>query len=528
MKHNDKDPAPHGAHILYIIFIAVCFVGLSIVFIFFPRSRHSELEKRDLAEFPNLNEYGEKYSQLPSDISSWFSDSAPYRDFFMGMSMNVRNMIGMRFGDPSEQISYTKSDDGAAEAQAADPDELLEAAGNPLANANAKMANSGIIVVGSGPEVRALMGYGGTAKMGESFVKVVRDYREALPGINLYAIIPPIATEFYLPEKAQKLSKPQKPVIDYIGANLPAGAKLVDSYSYLAAHTNENIYLRTDHHWAPLGAFYAAKALAKSAGVPFRELDSYDPHVIHGYVGSMYGYSKDVSVKNAPEDFVYYTPRGLNHKTTYVAYKTGKNYRVTSASQPYEGNFFHTFGDGSSNAYLTFMGGDQFLVKVKTGTNSNRKLLVIKDSFGNPVPSFLFYSFGEIHVVDFRYFPQNMVNYVRQNGITDLAFIFNTFNAVGNSSMARVSQFLTQDGSLAPASADETDKAQSKSSGKESSKASAKESSRTTEKENRKDSKKKENPTFRDSSPSKSSDKSSASPKKDTQPSASGAAEPTE
>lgn len=454
MIQENKTNHPEKSHYLYISIIGVVFLAFAVIFLCFPRTQYSELEKRDMAEFPDVSSYNiSDLRQLTSDISQWFSDSEPFRDRFMTASMGIRNALGYNFGSDEEAISFkAPGESELALAGETDSKEALEATGNPLADANAKMGNAGIIVVGKGDKVRGLMAYGGTPAMGNQFVGVVRQYVNALPGVHIYALVAPIATEFYIPDKAKSLSKPQKPVIDHIGANMPSGAKLVDSYSYLAAHTDEDIYLRTDHHWAPLGAFYAAKAFAKTAGVPFKELDSYDRHVIHNFVGSMYGYSKDISIKNAPEEFVYYTPKGLSYETTFTTYNTNKNRQISSVRGPYVSTFFKHYGDGSGNAYLTFMGGDQHLVKVKTGTPSNRKLLIIKDSYGNALPGYLFYSFGEVHVGDFRYFLPNLTEYVRENGITDVLLAFNTFNAVSSGQVSRIGALLTKGSGLAPAS----------------------------------------------------------------------------
>ena len=40
----------------------------------------------------------------------------------------------------------------------------------------------------------------------------------------------------------------------------------VDAYSALAAHTDEYLYFRTDHHWTQLGAYYAYTAFCEAAG----------------------------------------------------------------------------------------------------------------------------------------------------------------------------------------------------------------------------------------------------------------------
>ena len=62
-------------------------------------------------------------------------------------------------------------------------------------------------------------------------------------------------------------------------------------------HVAEPIYLRTDHHWAPLGAYYAAQEFARVAKVPFKPLSNYERRVVRNFVGSMYGYAQDISIK---------------------------------------------------------------------------------------------------------------------------------------------------------------------------------------------------------------------------------------
>ena len=167
----------------------------------------------------------------------------------------------------------------------------------------------------------------------------------------------------------------------------------------------------------------------------------------------MYGYSKDISVKNAPETFVYYTPNQVDYDTEFVSYTLNKNFKIVRESKPYKSAFFKKFKDGSGNAYLTFMGTDQAYVKVKTSTPGNRKLLIIKDSYGNAVPGNLFYSFNEVHVIDFRYFTHNLKDYINKNGITDIAVCFNVFNAYSSGSASKVKKMLTQSGGI-PAAAD--------------------------------------------------------------------------
>ena len=442
-------------HTLYLLVVGMVFLAFAFVFLFMPRSTYSELEKRDLAEFPDIKMINENPSRFTSEISQWFSDSEPYRDIFMTVSMKIRDFFRYKPGNDEEAVTFRPMAETTVKENIEDEettaDKEMEPGVNPLAEENAKLAGSGIIIVGSGDHVRALMAYGGSSKSGDAYINTVNEYAETFPEVSVYALVAPLATEFYLPDKAKRSSNPQLPTINHIREGLSQKVKFVDAYSALSAHTLEDIYLRTDHHWAPLGAYYAAAELAKTAKVDFPGLDKYDKKVVHNFVGSMYGYSKDISVKNSPEDFIYHIPKNLDFKTTFITYFLNKDYKITSESKPFEGKFFKSFKDGSGAAYSTFMGGDQTLVKVETGTGSPRKLLIIKDSYGNALPGYLFFSFGEVHVVDFRYFTKNMKQYVADNGITDIVLAFNIFNVCSSGNMKKVKTFLTQrNGEYAP------------------------------------------------------------------------------
>lgn len=449
-----------GASKMYLFIVGAVFVILTVVFVFFPRSKYSELEKRDLTEFPDITEYSDKPTKYTAAISSWFSDTEPYRDELMTLSMGIRSAMRGDILPEEESISFRPAatqpaadnhlpavDTQVESVSPAQMDSVSENTHN-IEDGNAKLGDSGTIIVGKGDKVRALMAFGGTSKGGSGYVDLLNTLAETFPSEQVYAMIAPLATEFYLPAKAAKASNPQKPFIYSVRDRLSPKVKFVDVYDELSHHTNEDIYLRTDHHWAGLGGYYAAKRLAQTAGVPFRGLDAYEKHVVKDFVGSMYGYSKDIAVKKAPEDFIYYTPTQVEYDAQYVAYTLDRNFNIIKESKPYKSSLFKHFKDGSGNAYLTFVGSDQVFVKVKTSTPGNRRLLIIKDSYGNAVPGNLLYSFNEVHVVDFRYFTHNLKEYVANNGITDIAVCFNVFNAYSSGSASKVKKMISQKGGV--------------------------------------------------------------------------------
>lgn len=435
-------------HYIYLIIIGALFLGLAIIFLFFPRSTFSELERRELKSAPEFSFEKLKNGSYTAEVSAWFSDSEPFRDDFMTLSMNLKKHKGIARPGGQESFTFHSTGDMGADMMPGEmTDEeraaaamLEEEASRDIPDANvngadgeaAKMAKSGILVVGTGDKVRALMSFGGSPAMGNPYISTVNEYAQRLNGVRVYSMVVPIAMEFYCPQEVKDkggVYKSQLPLIKHIYGSLAPNVHAVNVYTPLSEHVNEDIYLRTDHHWAPRGAYYAAREFARVAGVHQPDLSEFNPHTIHGFVGTMYGYSKDISVKNAPEDFVYYTPKNGNYTATFNTINTDKEFHVTGQSKPYTSSFFKSFKDGSGSAYLTFMGSDCLIVKVKTWVKNGRKLAILKDSYGNAVPGYLFGSFEEVHVLDFRYFPHNIVDYCKTNGITDFLFINNTFNA---------------------------------------------------------------------------------------------------
>ncbi len=288
-----------------------------------------------------------------------------------------------------------------------------------------------VLIAGSGEWVRALVPYGGSADSGAAFAAVVNRYADALPRVQVYCMPIPTACEFYTPYEGEDYVRSQAEVIESIFSKLSGKVKAVDVYSILAEHAGEDIYARTDHRWLPLGAYYAALKFAAVTGLPFKGLETYDEKTVHRFIGSLYLYSKDGDIKAAPEDFTYYIPREADWNTTYVNFSLDADRtRVVSESRPYKGRFFFNQPDGSTGAYKTFMGSDLRLTYVKIPTMPNgRRLLLLKDGFGDLLPPFLFYSFEEIHIVDCRYFPGSLKAYVEQNGITDLLISNDLFHA---------------------------------------------------------------------------------------------------
>ena len=406
---------------ILVAFVTLMMTAFVVLFSTLPRSTYSELERRDLLRFPEFSWTSLREGDFTQSVSNWFSDSEPFRDVLMRGSMELKSM--QSFKTKSEVTFHAAQEEPVAEVVIStdllgDQRDIEEFHNN--VNANAKMESAGVIVVGNAPNARALMAFKNKNKGEERFAQVVNSYQEAFgPEVNVYCMIIPTAVEYYCPVNAESCTDPEFPVLTELYALIDSAVQVVDLYKVLGEHVDEDIYLRTDHHWSPLGAYYAARQFALVAGVKVPELKDFEPDTIKDYVGSMYGFSKDVNVKKSPEDFVYYKPLNVDYETVYRKYDLDEEYRIVGEENPRQGEFFVKVS-GSSSAYCTFMGSDARITQVKTDADCPRRLLVMKDSFGNAIPGYLFDSFEEVHVIDFRYFTYNIKDYVAEHGITDI------------------------------------------------------------------------------------------------------------
>ena len=247
-------------HKIYLVVIAIILLAITIVFNFFPRTRISILEKRELKKFPTFSFESLWSGNFTKEVTAWFSDSEPYRDEIMALSMEVKGK--MRLATTENQVTFHASKDGMQQDNSPKGDRNITEYNNEVtADENAKIANAGIIVVGNGPKVRALMAFGGSATGGVSYVEAANKYKEIFGNkVNVYCMVIPTAVEYYCPEQVKKASNSERATIQNMYTHLRPDIYAVDAYTALGRHAKEDIFLRTDHHWAPLGAYYAAEA----------------------------------------------------------------------------------------------------------------------------------------------------------------------------------------------------------------------------------------------------------------------------
>ncbi len=448
-----KKNVQYGFSVISLMIMIPVFFLTALFLIFIPRSEKSNIEKRNLAKFPAFTFQDYFSGKFTSQITEFYDDTVPDRDNFKNMGYSFKALFGFHtddgvkiVGKPVSVVNDTSektensgaADNNKPDAKTSDKkdnktdtsktekQESKAEAGNKVNTEKDeyKEASNGLIVVKHDGHYRGLELFGGGS--GNEYVDALNNFHNDLgSGVQIYSMVPSTASEYYLPDDYKQYNVSQKDTVDSFSANLDPSIKYVDAITALGNHSNEEIYLRTDHHWTPLGAYYAAQTFAQAAGVDFKDISTYKKVDIEGFSGTLAAWAQDADLTADTETFSYYVPSNYDKCTTY--------YYTTSLEEqdPLTGNFFCGVGSPEYNAYLTFMGGDEQVVHVNTNVKNGRKLMIVKDSYGNAIPGYLFGSFEDIYVVDMRYFDSNLVNYIKSEGVTDLLFAMVSFSAVG-------------------------------------------------------------------------------------------------
>lgn len=372
----------------------------------------SEMENRKLAEFPEYSDSALFSGDYFKEIELYYADNFPLRDQWINVSGKFRNLFGFESGDIK---IYEPVND--AEANETFNDTVDKALPSILPDMGEVGEVKKKLFVFKN---RAFEMFGGGPQMGKAYANVINSYNRAgIPGLQVYNLIIPVALEFELTEKYRSLQKPNRPAIENIYNQLDANIKKVWAIDELRKHREEYIYFNTDHHWTSLGAYYAYVAFCKEAGLTPVSLDTVASKVKPAFLGSLYRLTRDPKLQSNPDSVRYYL------------FKDSMNFYIGSNAKLGIWSKSKIYGETAkgSNSYSVFLQGDLPVVKMETQKKNGRKILMVKESYGNAFAPFLINNYEKVIVVDQRYYTGNLVELMKYEGINELLFINNIFAA---------------------------------------------------------------------------------------------------
>lgn len=86
-----------------------------------------------------------------------------------------------------------------------------------------------------------------------------------------------------------------------------------------------------------------------------------------------------------------------------------------------------------------FLDGNHSHVKIKTNSDVNKSILIVKDSFANSFIPFLTDHYDEIYVVDLRYYSDSLKELIDSNGIREVLILYSVNTFVEDDSIRYIS-----------------------------------------------------------------------------------------
>ena len=423
-----------------VVTFLVALLVIGVMHLILPEQDLSEDEARVLARFPALSYSDARSGKQAANIEKWYNDQFPFRQAFIRAGKNWRSVAYPNLNTDGMAIYLMPDEEGSLVPQETLPAEVTDPVTTPAGEESEGTGPSPTQALEPPPlepldEVvnmktllivnkRAMERYYGNETKLKAYGERLNKLKENLgSGRQLYSMIVPTAIELYAPEEYHSGYSSQKRCIGIVNEELDPSIHAVNAYDQLLFHRDQYIYYRTDHHWTGLGAYYAYVAFCESAGLQAARLEDMEHYQIEGdYLGSLYRISKSAVLEDNPDTTEGWKPVADYKATAWDNSEMTVTYQTRLNDERIKG----------SNAYLNFSGGDRALLKIETDHGSGRKILVVKDSFGNAFVPYLANNFDEIHVIDPRYYTRPMIALVEENGITDVLvmnYMFGTSNS---------------------------------------------------------------------------------------------------
>ena len=369
----------------YCIFITTlfcAFIGLFLVAnAAAPDREFSEMENRNLEQMPTLSVNTLLSGEFMKNFETYTTDQFVGRDAWIGLNSSTERALGKK---ENNNVYFC------------DQNTLITRFDQPDA-----------------------------AKVTEN-LNYVNTFVENVDIPVTFSLIPTQACNWAdrLPEGAPNAS--QTALLEQAQAAVP-GATWADLYTPLMAHKDENIFYRTDHHWASRGAYYGYTALADALGYTPVPLDTYTETVRSTeFYGTVFS-SSGVRWVN-PDTITTYVPDTGITVTSYTYDSSGNP--VEEPRALYDTSFLSV-----KDKYSMFLGGNQSLGVVKTPNADKPKLLILRDSYTDSLVPFLTPHFSEIHLIDLRYYKLSLADYIQQNDIDQALVLYSVPNFVTDSNL---------------------------------------------------------------------------------------------
>lgn len=209
----------------------------------------------------------------------------------------------------------------------------------------------------------------------------------------------------------------QNQQMDEIKNSLNGNIQQLDARKALEQHKDEYIFYKSDHHWTSLGAYYGARLINTDVN-----MNNYDQYAVStDFQGTLASKTGSLNIK---DEIDIYPPKNLDYIATYGS--EAKTLR----------SIYRSKGLKQKDQYQVFFGGNEGLINISIDNDSDKRLLLIKDSYANSLVQFLLPYYRTITIIDPRYYFDDINQEIDKDLITDILFVYNSNTFVQDTSLA--------------------------------------------------------------------------------------------
>ena len=210
----------------------------------------------------------------------------------------------------------------------------------------------------------------------------------------------------------------QRQMFSMVERNLGDSVNWIDAVSILNKHKSEKLYYKTDHHWTTQGAFYVFQEAAQTLGIEGDVSDNFVSYTVTDSFNGVLASTSGVGLDEKEEIDIYAPTEGDDD---LVVNYVDEGRKTTSL---YDSSKLET-----RDKYGVFLGGNTSVIDIRTVSTSQKRLLLVKDSFADCFIPFLAPYYREIVVVDPRYYSGTLADIMDSYRISDVMILYsgNTF-----------------------------------------------------------------------------------------------------
>ena len=368
MKEKLKELKQYPLLVLFFLFI-FCFMiadGL------WPKRAESDLERRDLAQFPKFsfsslvkNEWTAKYGEYTKDQvigrDSWLKAQSLCESLLFRKEEIGGAMIGKNDALFTKMFALTPTEE----------------------------------------------------KLLQKNTTLVQQFIEKFPGQVTFLLAPSssVINAEELPANTPMLDENAR--LDTIFSTVGEANSLDLREPFTAAKDDVQLYYDTDHHWTSYGAYLAYQQFCQMRSLTPMEVSESDYTTVPGFYGTTY--SKALYWKSKPDTIAY-----LDLPNAMTVWNVSPTFELTE-------NFTATMYDKSKletgDKYAMFLYGNNGYSTIEG--DGEGSILVVKDSYANSFIPYLTANYARIGVIDPRGFGLSVADFAQQEGYDEVLLLFN-------------------------------------------------------------------------------------------------------